>query len=127
MARALTINNSKKIAKQPDMNIQEALNALFEVMENKINCRQLLKAFIGDAGVVAFQGTHDRNKVRVEAVVVNNEHVFSQADYEGVAQYVKDFVTTCFKTERFLNEFNPFLALVETAVSVNGVLVHKIN
>ena len=127
MARAFSINNSKKIVKQQDMTIQEALNALFEVMENKINCRKLLKEFIGESGVVAFHGAHDRNKVRVEVVVISNDHEFSQADYEGIALYVKDFVSTCFKTERFLNEFNPFLALAETAVTVNEVLVHKVN
>ncbi len=126
MVRALAINTTKKIAKSPEMNIQQALNALFEVMDNKINCRKLLKEFIGESAMVKFKGSHDCNKVSIEVVIVGDEQALSPAAYEGVALYVKEFVTTCFKTERFLNHFNPFLMLAETVVTVNGALVCKL-
>ena len=126
MTRALSINHSKKIKKNPDMNIQESLNALFEVMDSKINCRKLLKEFIGESATVKFTGTHDCNKVCVEVMIAGEEQSQSPDAYEGVALYVKEFVTMCFTTERFLNHFNPFLVLAETTVSVNGVEVHKV-
>jgi hypothetical protein len=126
MVRALTINTTKKIAKSPDMNIQQALNALFEVMDNKINCRKLLKEFIGESAMVKFNGAHDCNKVSVEVVITGDEIELSPAACEGIAQYVQEFVTTCFKTERFLNQFNPFLVLAEIVVTVNGAQVFKL-
>ena len=126
MTRALSINHSKKIKKNPDMNIQESLNALFEVMDSKINCRKLLKEFIGESATVKFTGTHDCNKVCIEVMIAGEEQSLSPAAYEGVALYVKDFVTRCFQTERFLNHFNPFLVLAETTVSVNGAEVCKV-
>ena len=126
MVRALAINTTKKIAKSPEMNIQQALNALFEVMDNKINCRKLLKEFIGESATVQFKGCHDCNKVSVEVVITGDELALLPDAAEGVAQYVKEFVTTCFKTERFLNHFNPFLVLVETTVTVNGTQVCKL-
>lgn len=126
MTRALSINHSKKIKKNPEMNIQESLNALFEVMDNKINCRKLLKEFIGDSATVKFKGAHDCNKVCVEVMIAGDEQSLSPVAYEGVALYVKEFVTMCFTTERFLNHFNPFLVLAQTTVSVNGAEVYKV-
>ncbi len=108
------------------MNIQQALNALFEVMDNKINCRKMLKEFIGELATVKFKGAHDCNKVHVEVVITGDEVELSSAACEGVAQYVQEFVTTCFKTERFLNQFNPFLVLAEIVVTVNGAQVFKL-
>ena len=126
MTRALSINHSKKIKKNPEMNIQESLNALFEVMDNKINCRKLLKEFIGESGTVKFTGTHDCNKVCVQVMITSDEQGLSPVDCEGVALYVKEFVTMCFTTERFLNHFNPFLMLVEIVVTENGQMLHKL-